>query len=548
MANGRAYACAENPFSESAISSVSNEISLHLDRFLSFNQRKSRFSWNGSADELEQFLDARFVKGNEDGNEDGDCTSGKLKRSCNGSCVVLKLPCATFNFYLTTKTLQIQGSACGDIRKFLEDIVKNVPAAQTCNYDDKSEDSAESTESTNDFSPVNVTIDRQSSPGIQVLQPLTEDSEEEEPDMSLETRTNNVDTIEGCIHNCHCGELNAKLLEKIESLQINVNSLQNQFNSFTRDPSPDNSRIGDYEKKLCDLSRELDLAKSKNRQYADEMRIANEEKQCLLTSLRLLSKELKEFTNNSQHELPNVDLIAENKSLQETITILNNDNHVLSAKLAELSDRHGNQAIETADFNNVNSKRKKKKNKGSNQDETKATADREPEIDTPTDTTVIVGDSIIKGLRRDLLSRAAKRRVTVRSFPGATVGDMKHYLQPSLQLKPSEIVLHVGTNDLKDHSSRVVAEQIVDLGNLISSSSPATKVTISALTQRYDEECLGKKVTDCNKVIKSFCNQNGWGFIKHPNIDETCVNNQKLHLNKKGIAILASNLVNHIVH
>ena len=57
-----------------------------------------------------------------------------------------------------------------------------------------------------------------------------------------------------------------------------------------------------------------------------------------------------------------------------------------------------------------------------------------------------------------------------------------------------------------------------------------------------------KKVTDCNKVIKSFCNQNGWGFIKHPNIDETCVNNQKLHLNKKGIAILASNLVNHIVH
>ena len=90
----------------------------------------------------------------------------------------------------------------------------------------------------------------------------------------------------------------------------------------------------------------------------------------------------------------------------------------------------------------MNSKRKKK-NKGSNQDETKATADREPETDTPTDTTVIVGDSIIKGLRRDLLSRAAKRRVTVRSFPGATVGDMKHYLQPSLQLKPSEIVLHM---------------------------------------------------------------------------------------------------------
>ena len=217
----------------------------------------------------------------------------------------------------------------------------------------------------------------------------------------------------------------------------------------------------------------------------------------------------------------------------------------MSAKVAELSDRHGNQATETADFNKVKSKKKKKKNEGSKQGETEATIDQKPET---TDTTVIIGDSIIKGLRRDLLSSVAKRRVTVRSFPGATVGDMKHYLQPSLQLKPSEIVLHVGTNDLRDRSSRDVAEQIVDLGSLVSSSSPDTKVTISALTQRYDEECLGKKVTDCNKVIKSFCNQNGWGFVKHPNIDESCVNNQKLHLNKKGIAILVSNLVNHIVH
>ena len=107
MANGRANACAANPTSDLAIS---NE-TLHLDRFLSFNQRKNRFSWNGDVDDLEQFLKARFVMGI----EDGDSTSGKLRMSCSGSCAVLKLPRATFNFYLNTKTLQIQGSACGDI-------------------------------------------------------------------------------------------------------------------------------------------------------------------------------------------------------------------------------------------------------------------------------------------------------------------------------------------------------------------------------------------------------------------------------------------------
>ena len=68
-----------------------------------------------------------------------------------------------------------------------------------------------------------------------------------------------------------------------------------------------------------------------------------------------------------------------------------------------------------------------------------------------------------------------------------------------------------------------IVEQIVDLGNLISSASPDTKVIISGLTQRYDKDSLSKKVNDCNKVMKTFCNQNGWGFIAHPNIDKTCV-------------------------
>ena len=41
----------------------------------------------------------------------------------------------------------------------------------------------------------------------------------------------------------------------------------------------------------------------------------------------------------------------------------------------------------------------------------------------PNEGTIIVGDSIVKGLRRG----AAKQRVTVRSFPGATTADMEHY-------------------------------------------------------------------------------------------------------------------------
>lgn len=132
----------------------------------------------------------------------------------------------------------------------------------------------------------------------------------------------------------------------------------------------------------------------------------------------------------------------------------------------------------------------------------------------PNEDAIIVGDSIVKGLRKDSLSRPAKRRETVRSFLGAKNADMEHYLQPSLATKPKAIILHVGTNDMKNSSTaRDVAEKIVNLGNMIATNSPNTSVTISAITQRLDEESLARKVKDSNKVLKTFWNQNDWGFV-----------------------------------
>lgn len=302
------------------------------------------------------------------------------------------------------------------------------------------------------------------------------------------------------------------------------------------------------------MSEELNVLKQENRQYANLLQTANEEKQILITSLRLLANELR---TSNLHEHVDTRLVAENKSLQETINILNADNQLLTTKVAELSNQQGIQVLkdqnqdQAPDFHEVTSRKKKKKTrvpKSAKGQQSAIDMDQEHVGTQCNDTTIIIGDSIIKGLRNDLLSRATKRRVTVRSFPGASSSDMKHYLQPSLQLEPREIILHAGTNDVRDSSPRTVAEKLVDLGNLVSSSSPNTKVTISALTQRFDEESLGRKVTECNKIIKSFCNQNGWGLVQHQNIDLSCVNGHKLHLNRKGIAILASNFVNHLTN
>ncbi|PFX23703.1 hypothetical protein AWC38_SpisGene11748 [Stylophora pistillata] len=245
-----------------------------------------------------------------------------------------------------------------------------------------------------------------------------------------------------------------------------------------------------------------------------------------VVGLDALQREIDEYKLKcAAYEVKIQELQQEKASLMESIKVLSSDQSVGSHDLQPASNDW--QPVKS----NKSRGKKKKKGKVSSENqqlqmENNDTSENGQREQRPNEDTIIVGDSIVKGLRKDLLSRAAKRRVTVRSFPGATTADMEHYLQPSLATKPKAIILHVGTNDLKNLSTaRDVAEKIVDVGNMIATNSPNTSVTISAMTQRLDEESLTRKVKDCNKVLKTFCNQNGWGFVEHLNIDETCLNN-----------------------
>ena len=81
----------------------------------------------------------------------------------------------------------------------------------------------------------------------------------------------------------------------------------------------------------------------------------------------------------------------------------------------------------------------------------------------------MVGDSIINGVTEERINKK-DRPVKVRNFPGATVPDMEHYLIPIIQKKPSNIILHVGTNDVKNLPSRTVLDNILKLKVLVRDS------------------------------------------------------------------------------
>ena len=80
----------------------------------------------------------------------------------------------------------------------------------------------------------------------------------------------------------------------------------------------------------------------------------------------------------------------------------------------------------------------------------------------PRGTVAIIGDSMVSGLKQELLSNK-KHQVKVRCCRGTTVEDMFDYVKPILKRKPDYVVLHVGTNNAEDMTSRNILGKLLQL-------------------------------------------------------------------------------------
>ena len=115
---------------------------------------------------------------------------------------------------------------------------------------------------------------------------------------------------------------------------------------------------------------------------------------------------------------------------------------------------------------------------------------------------------------------------------------MADYIKPIIRKKPNKLVLHVGTNNLKNcENPTTCAKDIIQLGKSINRSIPETKIIISGLITRADEEILASKVNEVNAMLKQSCLEKNWAFIEHDNITSQHLNKSKLHLNKQGTSL-----------
>ena len=155
-------------------------------------------------------------------------------------------------------------------------------------------------------------------------------------------------------------------------------------------------------------------------------------------------------------------------------------------------------------------------------------------------TILIAGDSLISNIDQRTLSRRYNMRV--RSFPGATTDDMFDYLKPLLKKAPEKILLVIGTNDLDRRKPEEVIEKLKELKSFIHASLPQCHIVISQIIMRKDKPEINMKGKKLNDMLP----QVGCDILRQNTIQMEHLGRRGLHLNHKGNAQLAKNIISKV--
>ena len=211
-----------------------------------------------------------------------------------------------------------------------------------------------------------------------------------------------------------------------------------------------------------------------------------EERDSLVTTLRILSEDVKERGSNTN----TVDLNDEQQASKSWETV----------QPKKEKNPPGHKGV--ASGNNITSQSKQDQNKP-------------PGV-------VVIGDSITRNIIGKKLSR--NQNVNAFSFSGATIDDMVDFAKPVIKRKPKKIILHVGTNNLKMDQPKKIKNKVAGLVDSIKAEHPSIDVAVSSIIFRSDDQSLNSKIDEVNRRLSCFCQSKNWVFIDNSNIREDSLN------------------------
>ena len=125
--------------------------------------------------------------------------------------------------------------------------------------------------------------------------------------------------------------------------------------------------------------------------------------------------------------------------------------------------------------------------------------------------------------------------------PGSSTEDMIVYIEPIARKNPDTILLQVGANDLTKGTNTMkyikkCVEAIRELDN-----SENIQIGFSSI-MHWSEKNFSKEISELNIKLKKYCLGRRFIYVENVNISESCLNNSKLHLNKKSTNLFSKNI------
>ena len=158
----------------------------------------------------------------------------------------------------------------------------------------------------------------------------------------------------------------------------------------------------------------------------------------------------------------------------------------------------------------------------------------------------IFSDSILKGTRaQEFNDNIESGKASFKRFSGATSKQLNHYTLPTLiEESPNTVVIHVGTNDLKqkDKTKEDIAKEIMNIG-ITSRKHGAKNIVISSIVTRIGVN-LDRKRKEVNMLLKDMCVKEGFYYLDNDNVTFDKLYKDGVHLVENGSVILANNILN----
>ena len=160
----------------------------------------------------------------------------------------------------------------------------------------------------------------------------------------------------------------------------------------------------------------------------------------------------------------------------------------------------------------------------------------------------MVGDSQLRRMDADKMSNN-HHEVVLNAKSGMKVEEAANHVDSEADSEADVIIMHAGTNNLRDSTPEEVAEKVIKTFKKIKQKNPKAQLAYSSIFRRKGNAAangMNVKVFQTNKILKEELMLQGIDFIDNDNILYGNICDDGLHINQGGAKRFARNVKKYV--